>query len=99
MINLTENQKLRITRIGRSLTLEDTSKKLFLSPSFVSLMEHGKRKIPDDVKNILDFENGIKWYQDLVASLKYASITEAPLSEKDAKEALDILNKVLRINF
>jgi len=93
MNTLTENQKLRITRIGRDLTLEDTSKKLFLSPSFVSLMEHGKRKIPNDVKKILDFEKGIKWYQIIKISLECASV-----SEKEAIEALAILNKVLRIN-
>lgn len=92
MKELSKNQKLRIVRTGRGLTLEETARKVFLSPSFVLMIEQGKRKVPDEVENILDFDKNIKWYLTIAAAL-----SEADLPEKDTAEALDILDKVLKI--
>lgn len=96
MKNLTKNQKLRVTRLGRGLSLEKVAKKVFLSTSFISLMETNDRKVPDFVENILDLDEGVQWYETIVTILSeaaYISIDEA----KKAEEALQTLNKVLRI--
>lgn len=90
-MKLTKNQKLRITRIGQGLTLEEAAKKVFLSTSYVSLMETDKRKVPDFVEDILDFDQGTRWYQTTVAAL-----SRADFLDEDAKKALDVLNKVVR---
>ena len=92
MKNLTKSQKLRVTRLGRGLSLEKAAKKVFLSTSFMSLMESNKRKLPDFVENILDFDRGIHWYQTIVESL-----LDSDCSKEDANEALETLNRVLRI--
>ena len=90
-MKLTKNQKLRITRIGQGLTLEEAAKKVFLSTSYISLMETDKRKVPDFVEDILNFYQGTRWYQTTVAAL-----SRADFSDEDAKKALDVLNKVVR---
>lgn len=90
-MKLTKNQKLRITRIGQGLTLEEAAKKVFLSTSYVSLMETDKRKVPDFVEDILDFDQGTRWYQTTVAAL-----SREDFSEDDANEALKVLGKILR---
>ena len=94
MKKLTKNQKLRITRLGRGLSLEKIAKKVFLSTSFISLMETNDRKIPDFVENILDLDKGIRWYETIVELL---SDEDSDCSKEDADEALQTLNKVLRI--
>ena len=94
MKKLTKSQKLRITRLGRGLSLEKVAKKVFLSTSFISLMETNDRKIPDFVENILDFDEGIQWYQTIIESL---SDEDSECSKEDADKALQTLNKVLRI--
>jgi transcriptional regulator with XRE-family HTH domain len=91
-MKLTKNQKLRITRLGRGLSLEKIAKKVFLSTSFISLMETNDRKVPDFVENILDLDEGIQWYETIVKSL-----LDSECSEGDADKALQTLNKVLRI--
>lgn len=91
MKNLTRNQKLRITRIGQGLSLEKTAKKVFLSLSHISLMENGKRNVPDFVEKVLNFDEEIRWYQTIVAALSGSFI-----SDVEAKEALDVLNKILK---
>ncbi|MCK4498942.1 helix-turn-helix domain-containing protein [Candidatus Babeliales bacterium] len=93
MKELTKNQMLRITRIGKGLTLEKVAKKVFLSTSFISLMETGDRKIPDFVEDILDFEEGVRWYETIVTALSKSDYT----SVDEADEALQTLNRVLRI--
>lgn len=90
-MELTKNQMLRITRIGQGLTLEEVAKKVFLSTSHISLMETDKRKIPNFVESILDFDQGIRWYQTTVAAL-----SKEAFSEDDANEALKVLGKILR---
>ena len=97
MKNLTKNQKLRVTRLGRGLSLEKVAKKVFLSTSFISLMETNDRKVLDFVENILDFDEGVRWYQTVVAALSSAETSDFPDTVNDAKEALQTLNKVLRI--
>ena len=92
-MKLTKNQKLRITRLGQGLSLEKVAKKTFLSTSFISLMETNKRKIPDFVENILDFDKSIRWYETIVVALLDSNLC----SNKDVDEALQTLNKVLRI--
>jgi transcriptional regulator with XRE-family HTH domain len=95
-MKLTKNQKLRITRIGQGLTLEEAAKKVFLSTSYVSLMETDKRKVPDFVENILNFDEGIRWYETIVTVLsnfEYVSISEA----EEAEKALQTLNRLLRV--
>ncbi len=93
MKKLTKNQKLRITRLGQGLSLEKVAKKVFLSTSFISLMETGDRKIPDFVGDILDFEEGVRWYETIVTALSKSDYT----SVDEADEALQTLNGVLRI--
>jgi len=88
MRNLSKNEKLRITRLGRGLTLKAVSKKVFLSESFIHLMEKGKRKVPDDVERVLDFDKGIIWYSTIIDALEHFS---------EDQEALKILNRVLKI--
>jgi len=92
MVNLTKNQKLNIVRIGQKLTLEVISKKVFLSPSYVQLMCRGVRKVPEPIENILDFENGIKWYQTITTAL-----SGDPISKEDAEDAIQVLNRVVGI--
>lgn len=92
-MKLTKNQKLRITRLGRGLSLEKIAKKVFLSTSYVSLMETNNRKVPDFVENILDFEEGIRWYETIIIALSKSDHT----SLDKAEEALQTLNKILRI--
>ena len=94
MKNLTKNQKLRITRLGQGLSLEKVAKKTFLSISFISLMETNKRKIPDFVENILDFDEGVRWYETIVELLLDE---DSECSKENADKALQTLNKVLRI--
>ena len=93
MKKLTKNQKLRITRLGQGLSLEKVAKKVFLSTSFISLMETGDRKIPDFVEDILNFEDGIRWYQTIVTALSKSDYT----SVDEADKALQTLDEVLRI--
>jgi transcriptional regulator with XRE-family HTH domain len=93
MKNLTKNQKLRITRLGRGLSLEKIAKKVFLSTSFISLMETNDRKIPDFVERILNFDEGVRWYETIVIALTKSEYTNVD----NADEALQTLNKVLRI--
>ena len=90
-MELTKNQMLRITRIGQGLTLEEAAKKVFLSTSYISLMEADKRKIPNFVGDILDFDQGIRWYQTI-----FAALSKEAFSEDDANEALKVLGKILR---
>ena len=92
MEKLTKNQKLRITRMGRCLTLEKVAKKVFLSTSFISLMETDDRKVPDFVEHVLDFDTGVQWYQTIVAALSKDAFSEA-----DADNALKVLNKILKV--
>ena len=94
MKKLTKNQKLRITRLGQGLSLEKVAKKVFLSTSFISLMETGDRKIPDFVEDILDFEQGVKWYQTIAELL---ADEDSECSKEDTDKALQTLNKVLRL--
>lgn len=91
MEELNKNQMLRITRLGRGLSLEKIAKKVFLSTSFISLMENDERKVPDFVEQILDFDQGTRWYKTIVAAL-----SKDFFSEDDANEALRILKKILR---
>ena len=93
MKKLTKNQKLRITRLGRGLSLEKIAKKVFLSTSFISLMETDDRKVPDFVENILNFDEGVRWYETIITALSKSEYT----SMDEADEALQTLNKVLRI--
>lgn len=93
VMNLTKNQKLRITRIGQCLSLEKIAKRVFLSTSFISLMENGSRKIPDFVEDIINFDDGIRWYETIVIALSKSDY----ISEDLAKEALETLNRILKI--
>jgi len=88
MKKLSGSQKLRLTRLGRSLKIKDVSKKVFLSESYISFMESGTRKVPSSVEKVLDFDAGIRWYLTIVDALQ---------SEEDGRKALEILNKVLKI--
>lgn len=92
MKTLTENQKLRITRIGRCLSLEKIAKEISLSISFVSLMESDDRKVPDFVEDILNFDQGIKWYQTILEVLLNSNCCK-----EDINEAIQTLNRILRI--
>lgn len=94
MKKLTKNQKLRITRKGRCLTLAEVAKKTFLSTSFISLMESDNRKVPDFVEDILNFDEGVRWYKTIVELLLDEN---SECSKEDADKALQTLNKVLRI--
>lgn len=93
MKKLTKNQKLRITRLGQGLSLEKIAKKVFLSTSFISLMEKDDRKVPDFVENILNFDEGVRWYETIITALSKSDYT----SVDEADEALQTLHKVLRI--
>ncbi len=93
MKKLTKNQKLRITRLGRGLSLEKIAKKVFLSTSFISLMETDDRKVPNFVENILNFDEGVRWYETIITALSKSECT----SVDEADEALQTLNRVLRI--
>lgn len=92
MRELSKSEKLRITRLGRGLTLKDVSKKVFLSESFIHLMEKGERKVPDDVEKILNFDDGIKWYQIIVQILE-----GSPLWKDVTEKIIKTLNTVLKI--
>jgi len=90
MISLSKGQKLKITRIGKGLTLRDVAKMTFLSISYISRMESDDRGVPPDVERILDTDNGIRWYETIVEALSGESTLE-----NDAKEALKILNHII----
>ena len=90
MKKLTKNQKLRVTRLGRGLSLEKIAKKVFLSTSYISLMETNDRRIPNFVENILDLKEGVQWYKTIVAAL-------SDCSKENTDEALQVLNRILRI--
>lgn len=93
MKNLTLNQKLRITRMGQGLSLEKAAKKVFLSISHISLMENDKRKVPNFVEKVLNLDEGIQWYQTIIAAL-----SKDNFSDKEAKKAFNALNKILKIS-
>lgn len=92
MEKLTSGQKLHLTRIGRCLTLSEVARKLFLSPSYISLLESDDRKLPVEINDILDLKNGIKWYTFIIGAL-----SKEPVSEDDINESIEILDRVLRI--
>ena len=51
---LTELAKvLQIIRINNNETSSEMAKKLHLSSSHLSAIEHGKRRVPKDMKNLL----------------------------------------------
>ena len=96
MTYLTENQKLKITRLGRGLTLEDLSRKLALSVSFLSLMERGRRSVAKEIDDILNFDDGVRWYENLMSALE-SSLDEGFLMNKDVEEIKGILDKILNL--
>jgi len=96
MTYLTENQKLKITRLGRGLTLEDLSRKLALSVSFLSLMERGRRSVPKEIDDILNFDDGVRWYENFMSALE-SSLDEGFLMNKDVEEIKGILDKILNL--
>lgn len=94
METLTKNQMLCITRLGQGLSLEKIAKKVFLSTSYVSLMENNKREVPDFLEDMLNFKQGIRWYQTIVTSLLDEN---SKCTKEDVDEALKTLNKILKI--
>lgn len=92
MTELTDRQKLNITKLGRGSTLGDLSEKVFLSKSHVYRMCQGSRKVPDQLSGILDFDEGIKWYQTIISALARDDFSEA-----DAADALQTLNKIVGV--
>lgn len=92
MKELTDNQKLRIARLGLGMSQTEVAKKLFLSISFIGFIEKGARKVPKYVKKIMIFDKDVKWYETIISAL-----LKTDISEKDRDEAIQTLNKVLKI--
>lgn len=92
MENLTDNQKVRLSRLSQGLSQTATAKKLFMSLSFLSLIESGARKVPTYVGKLMAFNKNVKWYETTISTL-----LKADLSEKDRVEAIQTLDRVLKL--
>ena len=90
MIKLSENDKLKITRIGRGQHLLDVAKELHVSFTYVSKMENSAKPVMKEANLILNFDNGIDWYVTIVNALN----GRLPTKSK-AEEVTQVLNKVI----